>query len=220
MSVIGTRSSPGGREVEGASPSPHETTAPSRPKPTSRAAETDILVCMVDLQYRVTNQAVHEPKLGSRAGLAAAHPTLTSSQATIRPRSDAQRSRRPNRNRGREPASLVHPPNLTSSQATIRPRSDAQRSKGPKSIGVASRQSRLSAPDTIRTYDLGFRKALLYPAELRGLETRGRWHATASRSRKARAAIAKTASAVPTRTLITNFPMPYGATAPGRSSTS
>ena len=25
-----------------------------------------------------------------------------------------------------------------------------------------------SAPDTIRTYDLGFRKALLYPAELRG----------------------------------------------------
>jgi hypothetical protein len=26
----------------------------------------------------------------------------------------------------------------------------------------------ISAPDTIRTYDLGFRKALLYPAELRG----------------------------------------------------
>jgi hypothetical protein len=25
-----------------------------------------------------------------------------------------------------------------------------------------------SAPDTIRTYDLGFRKALLYPTELRG----------------------------------------------------
>ena len=26
----------------------------------------------------------------------------------------------------------------------------------------------IGAPDTIRTYDLGFRKALLYPAELRG----------------------------------------------------
>jgi hypothetical protein len=26
----------------------------------------------------------------------------------------------------------------------------------------------IGAPDTIRTYDLGFRKALLYPTELRG----------------------------------------------------
>ena len=39
--------------------------------------------------------------------------------------------------------------------------------KCPEPAQLALREAS-GAPDTIRTYDLGFRKALLYPAELRG----------------------------------------------------
>jgi hypothetical protein len=53
-------------------------------------------------------------------------------------------------------------------------------------VSVVLRGLGRSAPDTIRTYDLGFRKALLYPAELRGLDGPGTLHQESARSSGAR----------------------------------